>query len=619
MLERTNAIESLEPRALRVLFFLDYDDSQGGQFSNSPGLLPLIGHTRACGFDLDFVSSEGSLLNKLRSEVVDVVAISSMERLLARSIAVAKRIRKQRPGIILMIGGNAIDPFALDLASSLFDIVVLGEAEHIFPSVLDAIALARGCKSRVTGHVDAPILAGRNTRAKVTGMRGGLDAHAVDLILQASFERCLEPDRPVRIRIGNTYVRDGERNAVWYLDEPEPKKLQQAGLSAVGESLCALAKSSLGSAPLAEELDALCQVPWDIVRDHGWRHFEFYAQRGCRWGRCRFCSVSDREVRAQSTEKVMEIIREASRNGVEMVSFADDLFVQHKSWNIDLLQQIIDERLPGVEFRAQTMATASVWPLLRLMKAAGFSELAFGVETLNPRRAEFMTKSFNGRKYIQNAIETTHRVAAAGINPVLYMIMVDPCSTLEQIAEEIYETVKLCSEVFAATGVLPKISYSLMMLPVACTSITDHFPYNSKTIDLGDREISLPSEFLIDQAVAAFLSSIARLTNNMPHRRENLSAFESYFSALEDVSRRYNVSTRAEIEEFSKQGQSVLSQLVMKLDDKVDSVTKSVERLLNGYQDPDFDPQQLDFRWLGGYVNGIKELADAFHQGGGRA
>jgi hypothetical protein len=78
------------PRLLRTLFFLDYDDGLGGRFTNSPGLLPLIGHARTAGFDVAFVDAEERLLAALDDGLVDVVAISSMERLLPRSIRTAQ-------------------------------------------------------------------------------------------------------------------------------------------------------------------------------------------------------------------------------------------------------------------------------------------------------------------------------------------------------------------------------------------------------------------------------------------------------------------------------------------------------------------------------------------------
>jgi radical SAM superfamily enzyme YgiQ (UPF0313 family) len=596
-----------------VLFFLDYEDSLGGRFANSPGLLPLIGYARANGFDIDFVASERNLLARLTSEEIDVIAISSMERLLPRSIAVARRARALRPRAVLMIGGNAIDPFAADLASSLFDIVVLGEAEHIFPSLLDAIAAARGARTRAFPQ-DAVLIRGANRQVGSADAGPGLDASTVDHVLGACFDRQLAAGFHTRIRIGNVYVRDAERNMVWYLDEPGPDDLARADPVLARRLEGHPVKTLLGSAPLTEELDGLCIEPWDILRHESWRHFELYAQRGCRWGRCTFCSVSDREIRAQSPEKVVEVIREAVANGIEMVSFADDLFVQHKAWNIAVLEAIIAARLPRVEFRAQTMATASAWPLLGLMKRAGFSEIAFGVETLSPERATFMAKSFNGKKYVANAKETTLRTAKAGINPVLYMIMADPRSTLSEIAKELHDTMQLCVDVFRATGIVPKISYSLMMLPVASTSMTSRFPYATEVIELGARSIAMPTEFRVSPEVAAYLAAIGRRTEMMPKRRENLAAFEHYFDELARVAEGHRLDDALEVVHFVTCGRRLLAELTAEIDAEIDRITWSVVRLIKGESEPDFDMQRLDHRWLGGYVHGIEKFAGSIAQ-----
>jgi radical SAM superfamily enzyme YgiQ (UPF0313 family) len=599
-------------RPLKVLFFLDYEDSLGGKFANSPGLLPLIGYARAHGFDVDFVASERNLLARLASDEIDVIAISSMERLLPRSIAVARRVRGLRPQAVLMIGGNAIDPFAADLASSLFDIVVLGEAEHIFPSLLHSIAVARGARTR-TRFPNTVFVPGSDRRIGSGDPGPGLDTRTVDLILGACFERQLAPGLRARIRIGNTYVRDAERNVVWYLEEPGPADLVHIA-STLARFESRPIETLFGSAPLTEELDGLCIEPWDILRREGWKHFEFSAQRGCRWGRCTFCSVSDREVRAQSPEKVVEVIRAAVENGAEMISFADDLFVQHRAWNIAVLEAIIAARLPRVEFRAQTMATASVRPLLGLMKRVGFSEIAFGVETLSAERAAFMAKSYNGEKYVANAKESTIHAAKAGINPVLYMIMTDPRSTLAEIARELLDTVQLCIDVFRMTGVVPKISYSLMMLPVASTAITAHFPYWTETIDLGGRCITMPTEFKVSPEVAAYLAAIGRRTETIPKRRENLVAFECYFDEIARVAKTHQLEDAPDIVGFAERGRKLLAILTGEIDSEIVSVSRSVARLIEGGREPDFDMQRLDYRWLGGYVPGIEKFARSIAQ-----
>ena len=357
-------------RKLRVLFFLDYDDGHGGRFSNSPGLLPLIGHARQEGFEVTFVSSSDELLDRLtRDAAVDVVAISSMERLLPRSIPVAVHVRERRPDVILILGGNSIEPFACDLASTVFDIVATGECENVFPALLRAIALSRTRRVPARRAVHARVAAMART-AGVGEPGGALHEDALRAVLQATFQRCDTDGQLTETGVSGVWARNAATGEVWVTDGP-------------------------ASSPLPAEIDSACVMPWDIFDERGWEVMEFYTQRGCRWGRCEFCSVADRNIRALSHDTILEVLQEAPAHGVSTVSFSDDLFVQDSAWTRTLLERIVALDL-GLQFRAQTMANRSVWPLLGLMREAGFIELAFGVETLSAERARFMVKSFDG-------------------------------------------------------------------------------------------------------------------------------------------------------------------------------------------------------------------------------
>lgn len=569
----------------RMLFFLDYDDGQGGRFVNSPGLLPLVGYTRACGFDVEFVTNERELLWRLDEPQVNVVGFSSMERLLPRTLATANRVREARPELVLMLGGNAIDPFAPALAAHLFDLVVLGEAEHVLPALLQAL----------TGPASPPdgLISGAN-RAVCPALPGGaLSAAQVDAVLNAAFRRQDAAGHWRRIRIGGVHVRDSTRGTVWYLEEPRLTSLERMALGDV----------ALGSAPRADELDQLCLVPWDVVEREGWKHFEFYTQRGCRWGRCRFCSVADRDIRALSPEKVVEVVSEAVDRGVEMVSFADDLFVQHPSWNLRLIQ-LLRARGLRTEFRAQTTPNRALWPLLPGLREIGFSELAFGVETLSSERAEFMRKTYNGTKYLEGARETITRTARHGIFPVLYLILADPSSTLPVLADELVETVRVVEDVYEATSVVPKLSYSLMLLPVANTELTARFQYRSLSVELGASTLALPFEFEFPRPVALFLSAITEGTRALPLRRENLAALQVYLRALVEVAGELPSEQRAHVEQRAAEGLDRFERLLVRFQRDADRLCDA----LLGASPSSADRVSLDFRRFGACVPTIQHI-----------
>lgn len=590
-------------RRLRMILFLDYDDGFGGRFVNSPGLLPFVGSTREAGFDVGFVTEEAELLRQAADPEVDVVGISSMERLLPRTAATALKLRALRGDLVLMLGGNAIDPFAIDLAAGLFDVVVLGEGERVLPALLRSIAIAKGHSPGVVAEGPAGSAASDVHSAGPAAAGGALSPDEVDHVLRASFRRVIPGRGPVEIGLGNVYVRDSGRGVVWRLDTPKPPPLIQLTRGDAGD-LAAL----YNAAPVAAELDELCVMPWDVMEHEGWKHFEFYTQRGCKWGRCRFCSVANRQIRALTPSKVVEVIEQAVDRGVEVISFADDLFVQDPEWNWELLTLLRDRGVKA-RFRAQTMATRSVWPLLEMMREVGFFELAYGIETVDPVRVEMMTKSFNGPRYVEGSRETIQRTAAAGIDPVLYMIMVDPESTLRSIAQELEDVVWFVATVYGRTGVVPKLSYSLVMLPVACTSVTEKYEYSVLEVPLQSGRIRLPTEFKARREVSVYLSEIDRATSTLRNRRENLGALESYLRCAAAVADAHALPDADVIRGHVERGLVAFAELTQKLDDDAQRSARALFEHARTGSEVRRSDRRFDYRRFGGYIAGAERFS----------
>jgi Radical SAM superfamily/B12 binding domain len=578
---------------LRVLFFLDYDDGLGGRFPNSPGLLPLIGYTRQCGFDVEFVSDAQELLQLAEDPRVDVVAISSMERLLVRSLPVATQVRALRPDVVLMLGGNSIEAFAQDMCAALLDVVAVGEGEFVFPALLRAVAAAKGCalKDLPGPHFRLPA----SVRKVADGDAGGaISPGMFQSLLRAAFQRRDQNGTITEIGVSGVYIRDGASGEVW-----------QA--------------SGTPSAPLGTELDELCVMPWDVVDARSWEVLEFYTQRGCSWGRCEFCSINDRNIRALSHDKILEVLRHAPAHGITTVSFSDDLFVQKGEWNRTLLERIVALDL-GLKFRAQTMANRSVWPLLGLMRQAGFAELAFGVETLSPERARFMVKSFDGRRYVENAKETIERVAAAGILPVLYMILLDPRTTLLEAATELRDAVLLLETVYARTGILPKLSFNPAMLPVMGPVMTTRFPYRTKQVQAGSRTLQFPSEFELNHSLSLMVYHMAQRTDDMPYRRENLAIMLEYLDSALEAARESADVHASDIADLRAETAERMKRLEGRLREDIRQTT---DLLLGRRDQPEpvpgwpEDERRLDFARFGGYIDGWVLYSDLLAQGTG--
>ncbi|MDD5559358.1 cobalamin-dependent protein [Candidatus Methylomirabilis sp.] len=605
------------PKPLQTLFFLDYDDGLGGRFTNSPGLLPLIGHARAAGFDVTFVDAEERLFAALDDGLIDVVAISSMERLLPRSIQTAQRVRERRSDVVLMLGGSAIEAFALDLAASLFDVVVTGEGEHRFVPLLTAIAQSRGLL--IPTPIPATIRLPAHQRDLGPAEPGGvLDANAVACIAAATFRRSAKRASHVSLDIGlgGVYLRAVDTGRVLLIEAPTRAQLADAikRFDDEGTTLPPdVAATSLDATPLAEELDAFCIYPWDEVNTNRWSTLEFYTQRGCCWGRCEFCSVADRNIRAISHDRVLDVLREAAQHGIETVSFSDDLFVQDTAWNRRLLERLLPLHL-GLKYRAQTMANRSVWPLLDLMRDVGFLELSFGVETLNGARARFMGKSYNGERYVEGATETITRVAEAGICPVLYLIMADPCSTLEEIAAELADVVDFVGMVYCRTGVVPKTSYSLAMLPVAGPAMTGRYRYSTTNVKVGDRVLRLPAEFHFAPLVSRYLRSVAATTDALPFRRENLGCFPIYLRIAREVAADAAAPEQAAVNAHVERGLCAFEALARELDRDIEWTARELAGEGSGRTLQCRDELRFEFARFGGYIAGVQryhELLDA--------
>jgi len=573
-------------RPLRMLFFLDYEDEAGVRFPNSPGLLPFIGYTRSRGFDVEFVATQAELFERAADPAVDVVGFSSMERLLPRSIPIARRVRELRPDAVLMIGGNSIESFAVELAAGLFDLVVVGEAEHLLPAILAALAASRG-REFAPAPGSSLTLPGRPQRVAAADPGGALTPACVQGVFAATFRRRTAGGDWAAVGISNVYVRDPGSAAVWHLEAP--------GADAVDTN----------PAPRDEELDDLCVIPWELVEREGWRTMELYAQRGCRWGQCSFCSVNDTYIRALSPERTVDVIAEAARRQIEVVSFADNLFVQQPEWNRRVLDGLI-ARDVRIGLRAQTRAARTLWPLLETMRRAGVSEIAFGLETLDPERAEMMVKSRNGPAYVRQAWETIARTAAAGIYPVLYVIMADPRSTLLGIVREVGVLIDLLSDVYRRTRVLPKPSHSLAMLPVAGTRLAAELPFATAAEPLGHRDLVMPTMFRYPSAVADFLNRIGRKTASLPWRRENLAAFPMYLEAALATARDHALEDRGEIELCVERALGRLQELTADLDRDIEASIADFARRLAAAEP--LDSFDIDFRRFGCYIAGVSRL-----------
>jgi hypothetical protein len=414
------------------------------------------------------------------------------------------------------------------------------------------------------------------------------------------------------VRVGKVLVRDPARATVWQLDEPTEEAGRDAIASAGLSASQPLPNGVFGSAPLEQELDAVSAIPWDLYQAGNWQRLELFAQRGCLWGRCTFCALRENARRAMSPAKVVDTVAAAIENGVRIVSFADDFFAQDRAWTRAVVQGL--EGLGNrATYVAQTMATRTLWPHLRPMQRAGFRELSLGVETLDPDRAVLMAKTLNGHGYVDQAKETVYRTAAAGIYPVIYVIMVDPASTLLGVAREQADLIAFIADVYRRTSILPKLSYSLMMLPLAGTPMTEIFAHRTTSVALKGRTIELPAQYELGSCLVGYLTRVGALTETLRYRRENLAAFGPYFGAAMEAAEACGDPDLPEIRDQTERGLACLRALIRDLDQDIDETLDALLRLLSDDEAELQAPARFDYRRFGGYISGIQHYHRALN------
>jgi Radical SAM superfamily len=478
----------------------------------------MVGDAIGRGLDVRFIAQEKALLEALEDPAIRVAAFSTMERLLPRTVATARKVRDRRPGLTLVAGGRTAAPYAGELVQELFDVVVTGEADVVFAPLLASL-----------GRGEAPRFPGVYWRDRLTG--------AVH-----------QPELPALL-------------------------------------------------PTAAEIEERFRVPWDVVDRQGWQTLDLFAQRGCPWSRCTFCATRERGVRALSHEAILRTIDEAPRHGIKILSFADDAFVHQPAWTRALLDEIVARRTE-LRFHALAIPNRTVWPMFDAMARAGFEELAFGVETLLPQRGERLRKTANGVQYVRQACESIRRCAAAGIQPVIYMILADPGSTLEEIAQELTAAAGMLASVYRNTRVLPKLSFSLTLLPVAGTDCASSYPARSDWISTGDGGFYWSAEFGYPEAVGEYSCRIAQATAGFPFARENFASLCRFL---------------VEIGPPGAAGLSVLRSLEDELRADVDRTAHDLLQTMNGHDPGEWDgPPNLRFtpERLGGFVDGWTRLRD---------
>ena len=194
-----------------------------------------------------------------------------------------------------------------------------------------------------------------------------------------------------------------------------------------------------------EELDALPEPAWDLVRDFPLRFqpnvFNYRAtpvaslvtSRGCPFS-CTFCdrSTSGRRGRFHSVDYVMRLCTRLAGLGVRHVLFYDDLFTVNKPRVVELCERFL---AAGFTFTWSCNSHPNLLDAktLALMKRAGCWQIAYGIESGSQRVLDVVKHEVR----IPRMVETLRQTRAAGIRVKGLMMMAHPTEDEASLGETV--------------------------------------------------------------------------------------------------------------------------------------------------------------------------------------
>ncbi len=154
-----------------------------------------------------------------------------------------------------------------------------------------------------------------------------------------------------------------------------------------------------------------------------------FSSRGCPY-HCIFCdkAVFGSKWRARSAGNVLEEVGSVVKDfGVRSIVFYDDLFTVKKDRVIEICKGIIDRKL-DIEWKCEGRVNLVDEEILRWMKRAGCSMIAYGVESGNQKGLDYLDKGIKVEQ-ITRAFEMTRK---AGIKPMGYFVLGIPVETYDE-------------------------------------------------------------------------------------------------------------------------------------------------------------------------------------------
>jgi anaerobic magnesium-protoporphyrin IX monomethyl ester cyclase len=153
-----------------------------------------------------------------------------------------------------------------------------------------------------------------------------------------------------------------------------------------------------------------------------------FTSRGCPY-HCIFCdkAVFGSKWRGRSASNILDEIEHVVNDfRINSIIFYDDLFTLKKERVKEICQGILDRKIE-IEWKCEGRVNIVDEETLGLMKKAGCSMIAYGVESGNQKGLDYLNKGTKIEQ-IRRAFELTRK---AGVKPMAYFILGIPVETYE--------------------------------------------------------------------------------------------------------------------------------------------------------------------------------------------
>ncbi len=191
-------------------------------------------------------------------------------------------------------------------------------------------------------------------------------------------------------------------------------------------------------APLLQDLDAVDFPHYEWIDTTLYRTYDgnhlipITASRGCHWGHCSFCCECF-TWRKRSPEKVVDEIEWWTQRGARVFHFNESDVNGDPDALADICRGVLDRQLETILIGQLRIDPRSTPEYFRLLRAAGFTALRFGVDGWSQHTLKLQKKGYTMSTVFQNLRDCYE----AGISVSVNLVIGVPGETDEDVRESI--------------------------------------------------------------------------------------------------------------------------------------------------------------------------------------